>query len=102
MFQCRMCTSSPLLDLLGLGQPQSQETKTRKRRSDTPFIPRGENEVQGQVKTWQAYVHPRARDFFSNNAELEKVLTQIAKSVNKNSDPVLGSEMECVFWYGST
>ena len=42
-----------------------------------------------------------AHKFFCNNAEmLEAVLQQLASGTDEKDDPVLGSDEECVHWYG--
>jgi hypothetical protein len=52
------------------------------------------------VTGWEQFVHPRAREFFPSQEVLMTVLTEIARSVHEESDPVLGGEHDCVFWYG--
>merc|ERR1712129_66367 len=46
------------------------------------------------------YVHPRAREYFTCPGELEQILSTIAARIDKNDDPVLGSDARCVPWRG--
>merc|ERR1712032_1226899 len=69
-------------------------------RNQANFKVRSPEEIAQVIRQWEQYVHPRARDFFANDAALEDVLTQIAKGLDRNSDPVLGNAETCVFWFG--
>jgi hypothetical protein len=70
------------------------------KRDITTFERRLQDEIEQLVKTWEPYVHPRAREFFPTYEMLISVLTQIAKSVKKTEDPVLGSDETCCHWFG--
>lgn len=62
------------------------------------IVPRLEEEVCSCVEIWYSYVHPRVRSIFSF-PELDAILLQLARNVNKDEDPITGSE-ECVLWHG--
>mmetsp|Transcript_144988 Transcript_144988/g.403861 ORF Transcript_144988/g.403861 Transcript_144988/m.403861 type:complete len:180 (-) Transcript_144988:125-664(-) len=110
MFQCRMCSESPFALLFG--QPQQKERaaaaiprrqadqKRHSRRDEASFKPRQEEEIKALVKDWEQYAHPRAREFFTRSEMLAEVLTNLAKHIDMNEDPVLGPEDKCVYWYG--
>eukprot|EP00928_Gymnodinium_smaydae_P038697 TRINITY_DN26633_c0_g2_i1.p1 TRINITY_DN26633_c0_g2~~TRINITY_DN26633_c0_g2_i1.p1 ORF type:complete len:184 (+),score=36.15 TRINITY_DN26633_c0_g2_i1:73-624(+) len=113
MFQCRMCSENPFLSLFASPQQKDKADgrnntnkkkpagrKNASRRNEANFQPRTEEEIAAIVKTWGQYAHPRAREFFTNTEMLEEVLTQLAKGIDKNEDPVLGSDDKCVYWYG--
>ena len=40
-------------------------------------------------RTWEGYVHPRAREYFTSHEALVEALTNIAKNINKGEDPIL-------------
>mmetsp|Transcript_107088 Transcript_107088/g.301379 ORF Transcript_107088/g.301379 Transcript_107088/m.301379 type:complete len:186 (+) Transcript_107088:75-632(+) len=115
MFQCRMCTENPFASMFGGNTSSSQEKASKSdkkskpsrkqsvassRRDETAFVPRSDDEVKAVVKEWVQYAHPRAREFFVSEENLETVLSQLAKGIDKNDDPVLASDEKCVFWYG--
>jgi len=119
MFQCRMCAENPFAHLLQLGggnqvkggkdaEKKSEKKKRdskaqappQSRRNEASFKPRSEEEIAQAIRQWERYAHPRAREFFTTADMLEEVLTQLAKGVDKNQDPILGNEDQCVYWYG--
>jgi hypothetical protein len=112
MFNCRICTDSPLLSALFGTQKASTQPETssrastrapsvqRKRRDPEAFAARDLEATQALVQSWESFVHPRAREFFPTPELLLTVLTQIAKSVNTGEDPILGDSSTCVHWYG--
>jgi len=110
MFQCRMCSENPFVQMFGEGQQQKAKGDKKKkgqkpgkaasRRNEQAFNPRSQEEVTEVIRQWEQYVHPRARDFFSSDAALEDVLMQLAKGIDKGSDPVLGDAEKCVYWFG--
>lgn len=57
-----------------------------------------EEEVVSAVDLWYSYVHPRVRKIFSVQ-QLDTILFQLARNVNKGQDPVTGTD-ECVLWHG--
>ena len=110
VFDCRFCSDIPLGSWLGItsGKPViDPKTVTRavgqpqpsKRQVDS-FERRSQEGIEALVASWEPYVHPRAREFFPSKEMLVHVLTQIAKSVNKTDDPVLGSDSACCHWFG--
>ena len=38
------------------------------------------------------YAHPRVREFFPSHAQLEAVLTELAKGIDRDEDPILGDD----------
>mmetsp|Transcript_149049 Transcript_149049/g.415403 ORF Transcript_149049/g.415403 Transcript_149049/m.415403 type:complete len:182 (+) Transcript_149049:87-632(+) len=111
MFQCRMCSENPFSSLFGQQQQKERDAdkkrgkkpsqrKPSSRRNEAIFQPRSEEEIAAVIKEWEQYAHPRAREFFTNPEMLTEVLTQLAKGIDKNDDPVLGSDDKCVYWYG--
>lgn len=126
MFNCKMCTESPLTtlgQLFGtLPDPKENSKMGGNKKKETPkggaggasrkpagpqrsvdaFQARSEEELAATVKTWETYVHPRAREFFQEQNMLVEVLTQLAKGVDRSTDPILGPEDDCVWWYGDT
>jgi len=113
MFQCRMCSENPFVQMFAEGQHKDKPGKKKRkdqenrkpgkaasRRDDTAFNPRSEEEMAQFVQEWEQYVHPRARDFFANDAALHEVLMQLAKGIDRHSDPVLGPAKTCVYWFG--
>mmetsp|Transcript_22880 Transcript_22880/g.53547 ORF Transcript_22880/g.53547 Transcript_22880/m.53547 type:complete len:181 (+) Transcript_22880:98-640(+) len=111
MWQCRMCAESPFTYLFGADKavpPSEAEPKTKRktakkktRRDESNFQVRSEEEIQALVKNWQQYAHPRAQEFFAGTEKLQEVLTQLARGIDRNDDPVLGDEGKCVQWYGN-
>ncbi|CAE6931304.1 hypothetical protein AK812_SmicGene27778 [Symbiodinium microadriaticum] len=105
--QCRFCSENPFAVLFG-SKPEEKKTrvqvapkaKTPSKRNEANFQRRSEEEVKETVARWEMYVHPRAKEFFSDAKQLEEVLSQLAKGTDRNADPVLGSDKECVHWYG--
>lgn len=110
VLNCRFCSEVPLSSWLGITSSKDEgpapipkstgfTAKPSKRNIDN-FTRRSEEELHTVVAAWEAYVHPRAREFFPTHDMLIQVLTQIAKSVNKTEDPVLGSDDRCCHWFG--
>ena len=112
MFNCRICTDSPLLSsLFGLPPKPSTSARStastrassatpRRRRDPDSFVTRDLPSTQKLVSAWENFAHPRAREFFPSPEMLLGVLTQIARGIRDAEDPVLGGEEECVHWYG--
>mmetsp|Transcript_52542 Transcript_52542/g.97279 ORF Transcript_52542/g.97279 Transcript_52542/m.97279 type:complete len:185 (+) Transcript_52542:96-650(+) len=110
--QCRICAENPLATLFGPpDQPpaatkdaeKKQKKKSSKKasaRNEASFQPRTEEEIMEVTKRWQQYAHPRAQEFFTTPEQLQEVLVQLAKGIDRNDDPVLGDEDKCVWWYG--
>ncbi|CAE7395368.1 unnamed protein product [Symbiodinium natans] len=105
---CRFCSENPFAMLFGW-KPEEKKTRvqvapkkaaSKSQRNETNFNRRSEEEVKETVTRWEQYVHPRAKEFFSDAKQLEEVLSQLAKGTDKNTDPVLGTDKECVYWYG--
>mmetsp|Transcript_99140 Transcript_99140/g.256298 ORF Transcript_99140/g.256298 Transcript_99140/m.256298 type:complete len:189 (-) Transcript_99140:205-771(-) len=117
MFQCKMCSENPFEQMFGEAKKQGKDrpgnskkkdrdgkkptkgTGLSSRRHARSWTPRSEDEVQQIVKRWMDFVHTRARDYFVSDAKLEEVLSEVAKGIDRNADPVLGSADHCVFWY---
>lgn len=109
-----MCSENPFVAMFGSqGSAQADDNKDKAKkkkktaqkrpnslRVEANFRPRSAEEIEAVIKEWQLYVHPRAQDFFRTQELMTEVLTQLAKGIDKNDDPVLGPEEKCVFWYG--
>lgn len=76
------------------------ERKASSKRNESNFQARSDEEVRRVIRQWEQYAHPRAREFFTSPEMLEEVLTHLARGIDKNDDPVLGTEEKCVYWYG--
>eukprot|EP00435_Cladocopium_sp_Y103_P051948 s1571_g16.t1 len=63
------------------------------------IVPRLEEEVSTSVQIWHSYVHPRVRKIFSFQ-EVDAILFQLARNVNKDEDPITGGSEDCVLWHG--
>lgn len=95
---------------LGISSSKADEPATSSKiKSSTPrpstrdvskFERRSQEAIEGLVKSWEPYVHPRAREFFPTQDMLLNVLSQIARSVHREEDPVLGSDEKCCYWFG--
>lgn len=100
MFPCRMCSENPFFGLFGAGGAETAAKKRGGTRRQN-YEARSEEEVEEAVRCWEEYVHPRAREYFGGDQRrMAEVLTLMAKSVDRNEDPVLGSEDRCVIWCG--
>lgn len=118
MFTCRMCAENPLVLLFSGGAPEAAEEEKQakqekqkkshvkpdkpknKPRDEASFQARSPEEVTALIKRWEQYAHPRSREFFNSNDMLAGILGELAKGIDKNCDPVLGDDKQCVFWYG--
>mmetsp|Transcript_30402 Transcript_30402/g.56996 ORF Transcript_30402/g.56996 Transcript_30402/m.56996 type:complete len:180 (+) Transcript_30402:74-613(+) len=101
---CRFCSENPFAMLLGW-KPEEKKTKAApkkapSKRNEKDFARRSDEDVKETVARWEQYVHPRAKEFFADSKQLDEVLSQLAKGTDKNFDPVLGTDKECVYWYG--
>lgn len=109
VLDCRFCAEVPLGSWLGIYGPKTATeapnrsrafvAKPSKRQLDK-FERREQNAIDALVRSWEPYVHPRAREFFPTHDMLISVLTQIAKSVHKTDDPILGPDATCCHWFG--
>lgn len=105
MFNCRMCTENPFAKLFE-PSPSGGNKKNKKKAAaaaavqQEQFTPRNEAEMEAIISQWAKYAHPRAREFFTSPEQLEEVLQQLAKSIHRTDDPILGPEDRCVYWHG--
>ena len=109
---CRFCSEIPLSNWLGLSTGKAdggaQQTIPKStamsaqpsKRNIDKFVRRSDEDIRTVVAAWEAYVHPRAREFFPTHDMLIQVLTQVAKSVHDADDPILGSDAVCCHWFG--
>mmetsp|Transcript_47584 Transcript_47584/g.103710 ORF Transcript_47584/g.103710 Transcript_47584/m.103710 type:complete len:226 (-) Transcript_47584:173-850(-) len=105
MFSCRMCSENPFNAMFGeQGKADKEKKKKDKRRTskrnEGSFHPRTDDEVASAVSRWIRHAHPRANDFFTSQQQLHDVLTQLAKGIDREDDPILGGDEKCVYWYG--
>lgn len=105
--KARICSGSPFSHLFGSedvprdskGVTQPAPLAPTGSRSPDTFRPRTDAEVTALVQRWKDYIHPRAEDFFPEG-QLEVVLAQLIRGIDRSQDPILGSEDACIFWYG--
>lgn len=45
------------------------------------------------IRSWEQYVHPRAREFFQTHDRLTDSLLSIAKNIHYTEDPILVSHL---------
>uniref|UniRef100_A0A0G4I413 Uncharacterized protein n=1 Tax=Chromera velia CCMP2878 TaxID=1169474 RepID=A0A0G4I413_9ALVE len=71
-------------------------------QTDRPltFEPRTADEIHALVRSWDNYVHPRAKEFWTSSDMLYEILSQVLRGVHRADDPILGSEEGCVLWHG--
>mmetsp|Transcript_70469 Transcript_70469/g.196585 ORF Transcript_70469/g.196585 Transcript_70469/m.196585 type:complete len:193 (-) Transcript_70469:317-895(-) len=113
MFNCRMCAEGPFAALFDQGDDNDKKDQrdkkkkgkgkrstTESKRDEASFRPRTEQENQALVKEWSQYAHPRAKEFFQTEDVMMDVLMQLASGIDRDSDPVLGPDDQCVVWYG--
>lgn len=126
MWNCRACSSSPFKTIFGGGEPDTSSSgKPKKSKTDVSrtevsgdYTSEGSytHDADSYTETWNApsqaellvkctawenYVHPRAKQFWTTSKSLQQVLANIAKSVDRQDDPVLGDDPQrCVFWHG--
>eukprot|EP00392_Amoebophrya_sp_AT5.2_P008542 g8570.t1 len=86
---CRFCSDS-----------WTYTDSSRRPEKKQKYTPRSTEEITKLVAIWQAYAHPRARNFFATTEMLEHVLTQVARGVDSEDDPILADGDQCIFWYG--
>eukprot|EP00930_Biecheleria_cincta_P098687 TRINITY_DN90339_c0_g1_i1.p2 TRINITY_DN90339_c0_g1~~TRINITY_DN90339_c0_g1_i1.p2 ORF type:complete len:189 (+),score=40.62 TRINITY_DN90339_c0_g1_i1:86-652(+) len=119
MFQCRICAENPFNTLFGGQAPAKGEKDSKKKkekagavagsagrrsvsqRDEVAFKVRTAKEVDALIAEWVQYTHPRAKDFFSDQEDMESVLREVAEGIDRCFDPILGSDDQCVYWYGN-
>ncbi|KAF4693483.1 hypothetical protein FOZ63_026754, partial [Perkinsus olseni] len=94
VFKCRMCSEDPCAALFGKRgvneTPKRPDQRTRsERRAVQNFQPRDEQALKALVKSWEQYVHPRAREFFQTHDRLTESLMSIARNIHYTDDPIL-------------
>ncbi|EDO08589.1 hypothetical protein BBOV_III010340 [Babesia bovis T2Bo] len=124
MFRCRVCSFVPIAKLLGLYDPEEEEESRVIRRRDSfdsavsPSVddrlstcsaadregnqaPRSAEEISYLVKSWDTYVHQRAKSLWNDAAKRYAILGSIARGCPRCDDPVVGSDSVCVRWQGA-
>jgi hypothetical protein len=99
---CAECPSATLFDL-GDGDSMCAESPSASQldqRDEAFFRARTEQENQALINEWSQYAHPRAREYFQSEGGMMDVLMQLAMGIDRDSDPVLGPDDQCVRWYG--
>ncbi|CAK0830410.1 unnamed protein product, partial [Prorocentrum cordatum] len=79
---------------------KAKRPSTESKRDEASFRARTEQENQALIREWSQYAHPRAREFFQTEEVMMDVLMQLAMGIDRDSDPVLGPDDQCVYWYG--
>eukprot|EP00438_Fugacium_kawagutii_P006612 Skav212991 [mRNA] locus=scaffold423:249637:252163:- [translate_table: standard] len=77
MFTCRMCSENPFNSMFGVDQGKADKVQLM---------------VASAVSRWARHAHPRAKDFFTSEQQLQDVLTQLAKGIDREDDPILGGD----------
>lgn len=114
--RCKQCSESPFKVCAGnpfarlFGEPDARHEEGT-RRIPVPGRPRRldgqgnllqEEEIRTLVDGWSHFVHSRALDFFESQESLEKVLLEVARSLDRGSDPVCGHADRCMVWRGKS
>ncbi|KAF8822018.1 hypothetical protein IE077_001214 [Cardiosporidium cionae] len=127
MFNCRVCSSFPFDTIFGNREEvssSSQSTTAATSSGPKPNKPSVESNIPNKLydeqllasnvnvrspeeiatvcEAWENYVHPRAKEFWHTSENVQQVLSTIARSIDRGSDPVLGDEDSCVIWRGKT
>ncbi|CDR93870.1 hypothetical protein, conserved [Babesia bigemina] len=125
MFKCRVCSIVPFASFLGLFESDDDDENKHVRKSggsdcdstpsaiasETPHSVaeseverdrRSAEEVAYLVKSWDTYVHERAKAMYKTPAKRYSILASIAKGCGRADDPILGNDVACVRWYGDT
>jgi len=114
MFNCRICAEGPFAVLFDQGDDdndkkdakdkkkkgKNKRATTESKRNEASFRARTEQEKQALIKEWSQYAHPRAKEFFQTEEMMMDVLMQLASGIDRDTDPVLGPDDQCVVWYG--
>eukprot|EP00929_Paragymnodinium_shiwhaense_P003132 TRINITY_DN103546_c0_g1_i1.p1 TRINITY_DN103546_c0_g1~~TRINITY_DN103546_c0_g1_i1.p1 ORF type:complete len:194 (-),score=23.49 TRINITY_DN103546_c0_g1_i1:310-891(-) len=122
MWPCSLCGSNPFALLLEhptvapgsmvlACRERSQRSLSRRQQESanvreptlqdrSHFECRSDIEIACLVDHWEAYVHERSQDFFEEHQDLHKFLSDVAGSIDRHADPVLGANDSCVHWYG--
>eukprot|EP00389_Voromonas_pontica_P013349 GDKH01020611.1.p1 GENE.GDKH01020611.1~~GDKH01020611.1.p1 ORF type:complete len:185 (-),score=4.24 GDKH01020611.1:129-683(-) len=117
MFNCRICSQAPFIGQWfatgsedghkkrgsGSGSHRDSENSMEDSALTTgtrPFEPRSQDEITRVVRSWEGYVHPRAKNFWNDTTVLYDVPSQVVSGINKYEDPVLGQDDHCVTWHG--
>lgn len=133
MWNCRACSSSPFKTIFGGGgndgasvarsKGKRAKSEASKTESSAEYTSEGSytggassytetwtkpsaEELRIKCNAWESFVHPRAKEFWTNSEALQQVLGAIANSVDKDDDPVLADDSDpvemtrCVFWHG--
>jgi len=79
---------------------KSNGPSSKPKRDKLSFLARTEQEKQALINEWSQYVHPRAREYFQSEGDMMDALMQLAMGIDRDSDPVLGPDDQCVRWYG--
>jgi len=79
---------------------KSKRPSQSSKRDEASLRARTKQESQALIKEWSQYAHPRAKDFFQTDEMMTDVLFQVASNIDRDSDPVLGPDDQCVMWYG--
>lgn len=111
-FNCRMCAENPLGSLFESSKPRRRESINRSRKSvsRSPKKDAGVRPEDFQVRSsaeiaelidavWMRHVHSRAWDAFKTEDNLRDLLRNVATSIPRDADPILGDQ-RCCLWLG--
>jgi len=123
MWNCRVCSNTPFASFFGFPDSSKELSKNKKQARtsseissnsyetrDSPvkgavhlkdsWEPRSPPEILTLCSSWEEYVHPRAKEFWTTSESLHQILASIARGVDKLEDPIFGGEERCVIWHG--
>ncbi|TRY53205.1 Uncharacterized protein CTYZ_00003978 [Cryptosporidium tyzzeri] len=120
MFSCfRSCSESPFCLLFGFKEEKSNNYGTdrsqralsskmseasdvneKKKKQKQLFNRRTADEVLTICRSWENYIHPRAKDFWKSSEQVYEILSNIASNIDRSDDPITSGEEQCVRWHG--
>ncbi|KAJ1606489.1 hypothetical protein OJ253_2736 [Cryptosporidium canis] len=117
MFSCfRSCSESPFCLLFGFKEEKSSnygtersqralsskmsEVSVEKKPPKPLFNRRTPDEILTVCRSWENYIHPRAKDFWKSSEQVYEILSNIARNVDRADDPITSGEEQCVRWHG--
>lgn len=112
-FKSLPCSGNPFSRLFGEPDSPSRAARNVRNTSDSEnlsFFNVGADEellqfpsaadVETTLANWKFFLHQRAKDFFSDDDAVNKVLKELIQNFPKECDPVLGPADACVEWHG--
>ncbi|KAJ1608115.1 hypothetical protein OIY81_2741, partial [Cryptosporidium canis] len=110
------CSESPFCLLFGFKEEKSSnygtersqralsskmsEVSEEKKPPKPLFNRRTPDEILTVCRSWENYIHPRAKDFWKSSEQVYEILSNIARNVDRADDPITSGEEQCVRWHG--